>query len=105
MIWNPWKRIKELEYDLAIQKMASDRIENGIQQSLQTKDNRITELEGDLALLLDGHIEALNAKVKARLGVDEAKLNAQLAMAHNLRNRYMPLVGGIGNLITGNIFS
>jgi hypothetical protein len=104
MIWNPWKRIKELELDVKFEKSAYAGIEQAFRLSMQKKDERITQLENDLALLLDGQIEVLNKKVKARLQVNSpmtASLNSHLAAAHNLRNHYMPPVGGIGNLMGG----
>jgi hypothetical protein len=104
MIWNSWKRIKELEREAQWAEVNHADAERAFQNSMQRKDERITELKSDIALLLDGHIEALDAKVKARLEVNSSmtqNLYSQLAMAHNLRNHYMPPVGGIGNLMGG----
>jgi len=105
MIWNPWKRIRELELELFYAKKEIENAESAKEFAIKHRGERITELEGDLALALGGHIEALNNKVKAQLQVNSSmtqSLYSQLAAAHNLRNAYSNTPMGWG--VTGGIF-
>ena len=107
MIWNPWKKIRELEDEIKVHLRMNENSELSLQSVIKQKDAKITELEQTIALLIDGEFQhvsdLLEAKRKASLNMNSySDLQNYANMVGNLRKQY-PMYSGI-NAITGAVF-